>query len=348
VFLIRASRSPKKFLTIRKHFLRQLLDYTSPPVIPPFEGTAPRPLWSVMIPVYNCFDTLKETIASVLIQDPGKDQMQIEVVDDGSTDGDIKELVQQLGKGRIEYFRKEHNQGSLANFETCLNRATGKLIHLLHGDDKVRNGYYEKIGDLFEKCTNIGAAFCRYSTINDCGDVLWDHSKEMNEDGILDNWLYKIGSRQRLQYCTITVKREVYEKLGGFYGVTYGEDWEMWVRIAAHYDVAYTPEILAEYRLHTNSISHRSYMNGEHVREMHWVIESIQKWLPENLRKNLRDEALRNYAEYAMDVANSIWHHTGDRKITHKLMTETARMHLNKKILSKMMKIYTKMIINRR
>ena len=28
------------------------------------------------------------------------------------------------------------------------------------------------------------------------------------------------------------------------------EDWEMWVRIAAHYDVAYTPEILAEYRLH--------------------------------------------------------------------------------------------------
>jgi len=31
----------------------------------------------------------------------------------------------------------------------------------------------------------------------------------------------------------MVVKREVYEKLGGFYGVEYGEDWEMWVRIAA-------------------------------------------------------------------------------------------------------------------
>jgi glycosyltransferase involved in cell wall biosynthesis len=328
--------------------LRQISDYTSPPVIPPYEGTAPGPLWSVMIPVYNCYDTLKETIASILIQDPGEDQMQIEVVDDGSTDGNVNELVQQLGRGRIGYFRKEINQGSLANFETCINRAKGKLIHLLHGDDKVRSGYYEKISSLFEKYPSIGAAFCRYTTINDKSKVLWDHGKEMNEDGILDNWLYKIGSRQRLQYCTITVKREVYEKLGGFYGVTYGEDWEMWVRIAAHYEVAYTPEILAEYRVHKNSISHRSYMNAEHIQEMHWVIESIQKWLPEDLRKNLREEASKHYAEYAMDVANSIWHQTGNKKITHKLMMETAKMYFNREILSKMMKIYTKMLINRR
>jgi len=305
-------------------------------------------MWSVMIPVYNCFDTLAETINSVLIQDPGKEYMQIEVVDDGSTDGDVKELVEHLGKGRIEYFRKEHNEGSLANFETCISRARGVLVHLLHGDDRVRNGYYEKIGSLFEKYPQVGAAFCRYTTINEEGKVLWDHGKDLNKDGIIDNWLYKIGSRQRLQYCTITVKREVYEKLGGFYGVTYGEDWEMWVRIAAHYEVAYTPEILAEYRVHPNSISHRSYMDARHVRDMHWVIEAIQKWLPKHLRKDLKKEASKHYAEYAMDVANSIWHQTGNRKVTHKLMMETARMYFNKEILSKMVKIYTKMLINRR
>jgi hypothetical protein len=89
-------------------------------------------------------------------------------------------------------------------------------------------------------------------------------------------------------------------------------------------------------------------MNAEHIQEMHWVIESIQKWLPEDLRKNLREEASKHYAEYAMDVANSIWHQTGNKKITHKLMMETAKMYFNREILSKMMKIYTKMLINRR
>lgn len=301
-----------------------------------------------MIPAYNCYHTLGETITSVLIQDQGKEQMQIEVVDDGSTDGDVKELVERLGKGRVGYFRKEHNEGSLANFETCINRARGRLIHLLHGDDKLRPGYYQTIGDLFEKYPQVGAAFCRYSIINNEGKTMWDHGKEMNQDGVLDNWLYKIGSRQRLQYCTITVKREVYERLGGFYGVTYGEDWEMWVRIAAHYQVAYTPEILAEYRVHSNSISHQSYLNANHVREMKWVINSIQKWLPKDQKKDLKKQASKNYAEYAMSIAYNVWRNTGNKKVTHKLMMETAKMYFNKLIAAQMLKIYTKMLINRR
>lgn len=328
--------------------MRHILKYPSPPVIPPLEESQKRPLWSVMIPVYNCYQTLGETLASVVAQDRGEAQMQIEVIDDGSTDGNVKELVDSVGKGRVDYFRKEQNQGSLANFETCIKRSKGKFIHILHGDDKVRYGYYEKMTGLFEKYPQIGAAFCRYATINDRGKVLWDHGKEMNEDGILQDWLYKIGSRQRLQYCTISVKREVYEKLGGFYGVTYGEDWEMWVRIAAHYDVAYTPEILSEYRIHNNSISYQSYLDAKHVKDMAWVINTIQKWLPENAKEELRKEASRNYAEYSIRLANSIWHQTGNRKITHQLMMETGKMHFNRSIFSTMMKIYTKMLINRR
>ena len=301
-----------------------------------------------MIPAYNCISTLGETVTSVLMQALPEDVMQIEVVDDGSTDGNVEELIERLGKGRVKYFRHPENRGSLACFETCINRARGQLVHLLHGDDKVREGYYKTIGALFENYPEIGAAFSRFATINEKSDVLWNHRKEMDEEGVLDNWLYKIGSNQRLQYCCITVKREVYEKLGGFYGVTYGEDWEMWVRIAAHYPVAYTPQILAEYRVHSNSISHRSYMSLKHIRDMRWVMEAIQKWLPVSVRKELRQSASRHYAEYAIDIANSVWHQTGSRSMTHKLMMGTARLYLNRKILYKMMKIYTKMLINRR
>ena len=40
-----------------------------------------RPLWSVMIPTFNSAKYLRETLGSVLAQDPGPERMQIEVVD---------------------------------------------------------------------------------------------------------------------------------------------------------------------------------------------------------------------------------------------------------------------------
>jgi len=158
----------------------------------------------------------------------------------------------------------------------------------------------------------------------------------------------QIGHAQLIQPPAMVVKREVYERLGGFFAVHYGEDWEMWVRIAAHYEVAYTPEILAEYRMHSNSISHRSFLSIQHVKDMSWVMDAIQKWLPQEKQKELRRQASKHYAEYAMDVANNIWHQTGNRWVTHKLIMETTKMYINREILSKMMKIYTKMLINRR
>ena len=322
--------------------------YSSPPFIPPVKDGEQRPFWSVMIPVYNSFATLKETLLSVLLQDQGKDQMQIEVIDDGSTDGDVKQLIEYLAKGRVSYYRNEKNLGSLATFEICIKRARGNVIHLLHADDKIRSGYYSKIKTLFEQYPQTGAAFCRYATIDDRGNVLWEYSKEMNEDGILKNWLYKIASKQRLQYCTICVKREVYEKLGGFYGVTYGEDWEMWVRMAAHYEVAYTPEIFAEYRVHTNTISHKAIVNGGHVQDMFWVMDTIQKWLPQNQRKKLRKQSRQNYAYHILNVANNVWHATGERRLTHRLMLDAAKIYFNRIIPFRMMKIYIKMFISKR
>ncbi|MGI4728441.1 MAG: glycosyltransferase family 2 protein, partial [Janthinobacterium lividum] len=114
-----------------------------PPVILPVANLADRPLWSVMIPAYNCISFLGDTLKSVLVQDRGEAVMQIAVVDDCSTDGDVAALVEAIGKGRIQYFRQEQNSGSLRNFETCLNRAKGQWIHLLHGDDRIENGYYQ-------------------------------------------------------------------------------------------------------------------------------------------------------------------------------------------------------------
>jgi glycosyltransferase involved in cell wall biosynthesis len=319
----------------------------SPPIIRPYPDIPGRPLWSVMIPVYNSSHLLRSTLESILQQDPGQHQMQIMVVDDASTDANLEVMVQEIGRGRVMYYRQPRNVGSLKNFETCINMSQGLLVHILHGDDRVRVGYYERVASLFRQFPEIGAAFCRYDTIDENGKVLWTHTPEMEKDGVLDNWLLKIASKQRLQFCTITVKREVYEKLGGYYGVNYGEDWEMWARIAAHYKVGYTPEILAEYRMHTDSISSASFGNAHNIRDIRWVINTIQKLVPQEQRKQVYRAASKHYAHYALTIANLIWHRTQNKKSTHLQICEALKMHTDATMLINAAKIYTKMMIGR-
>src|SRR6266566_1236858 len=104
-----------------------------------------RPLWSVMIPTYNPrADYLEETLRSVLEQDPGPEQMQIEVVDDASADCP-EDVVQSIGSGRVAFIRQPTNCGAIANFNTCISRSRGELIHILHGDDFVLPGFYAHI-----------------------------------------------------------------------------------------------------------------------------------------------------------------------------------------------------------
>ena len=67
--------------------------YSYRAIIPPVPEGTPRPLWSVMILTYNCSNYLRETLVSVLAQDPGAYVMQIEVVDDHSTKMILKLLL---------------------------------------------------------------------------------------------------------------------------------------------------------------------------------------------------------------------------------------------------------------
>lgn len=297
-----------------------------------------------MIPVYNCAHLLRQSLQSVLMQ--YQPNMQVQVVDDGSTDANVEALVREIGGERVTYYRQPENVGSLKNFETCLKNARGRLVHILHADDRVCMGYYQKMETLFARFPQAGAAFCRYQHIDENNAAIWCPDKEAPEDGVLHNWLLKIATRQRLQFCCITVKRSVYENLGGFYGVTYGEDWEMWARIAQKYAVVYTPEVLAEYRTHSNSISSRSYNTAQNIRDIKWVIAAIQKMVPETDKERAKKEAYKNYAAYVLVIANNLWHTTHNKKATHRQIKEGLAMHPGLGLLYQAAKIYAKMLLH--
>jgi len=241
-----------------------------------------RPRWSVMIPTYHCADYLAETLRSVLRQDAGPDAMQIEVVDDHSTADDPEQVTREVGGGRVSFFRQPANVGHVRNFNACLQQSRGMLVHLLHGDDAVRDGFYSALGAAFEREPGIGAAFCRFIAMDESGH--WQTIAPLMAPvaGVLPNWLGNIARGQRLQPPSIVVRREVYERLGGFDDriQSYGEDWEMWTRIAAHYPVWYEPEPLAIYRLRTASLSRGAVSTGQNVRDLACAIAINRALLP--------------------------------------------------------------------
>ncbi|MBE9178457.1 glycosyltransferase [Oculatella sp. LEGE 06141] len=253
--------------------------------IAPVPEECDRPLWSVMIPTYNCAAYLRHTLTSVLAQAPAPDLMQIEVVDDHSTQDDPEAVVAEVGQGRVAFYRQPQNMGYIRNFETCLQRSRGHLIHLLHGDDGVRSGFYVTLQQPFEQHPEIGAAFCRHIYMDENGHWRRLSPLEQPTSGLFEQGLEKIVVRHPIQTPSIVVRREVYEQLGGFDRrfSCCGEDWEMWVRIAAAYPVGYVVEPLAIYRSHSTSLSGRSVRSGAYIRDMRLANDIVQSYLPQYL-----------------------------------------------------------------
>jgi GT2 family glycosyltransferase len=275
--------------------------------IPAVPVESDRPLWSVMIPTYNCARHLRDTLQSVLAQDAGPGTMQIEVVDDHSTADDPRAVVAELGQGRVGFYRQERNVGHVRNFNTCLRRARGHLVHLLHGDDMVRTGFYRRFEQVFNRRSDVGAVFCDQVIVDEDGRIMHGSRPLDPKGGVLDRWLERIAEGQRLQTPSIAVRRSVYEEIGGFDArLNYCEDWEMWVRIAAHYPVWYVPEPLAVYRIHRSSISGRQARTGANIQDLRRGVEINRTLLPVDTAERISRKAYRNIAMGALRRARRI------------------------------------------
>ena len=262
-----------------------------------------RPWWSVMIPTFNCNPFLPATLESVLEQDPGPAAMQIEVVDDHSAE-DPAGIVDAIGVGRIGYFRQDRNVGITKNFATCLDRARGRLVHLLHGDDCVRAGFYAQMSRLFESHPGIGAAFCRHAFIDESGREFAVSEPEQDFPGVLANALERLALEQRIMTPSMVVRRDIYEQLGGFDDrLPCSEDWEMWVRIAAHHPIGYLPSPLASYRMHPNSNTGRNTQNAANMRYTRDAIDMFRAYLPAADAGRIARRARETYALSALDFA---------------------------------------------
>ena len=261
-----------------------------------------------MVPAYNCAAYLGDTLRSVLVQDLGPEQMQIEVVDDGSAE-DLESIVREVGGGRVGYHRQPSNVGHIANFATCLERSRGEFVHLLHGDDIVRPGFYRTLGAGFDS-SEAGACFCNWEIIDSAGTSTAVADLEQAEAGLLDDALARLAAEQRIVTPAIAVRRSVWERLGGFDPrLICAEDWEMWVRIAAHYPIWYEPRCLAAYRRHERSNSGRHFADASELGYTLLAMQIFRPLLPRSRARAILAVARRAYCRSALATARRLAAH---------------------------------------
>lgn len=235
--------------------------------IRPVEGGGERPLWSVMTPTFNCAELLRQTLASVLAQDPGPALMQIEVIDDHSTKDDPGSVVRDLAPGRVQFYQKPINEGAIANFNTCIARSRGQLIHILHGDDWVEPSFYEAVAKAFELHPEVEIVFTRAFNVDEAGN-LDSLSARIASFESPDNDASPLFYENPIRTPGVVVRRKLYERIGGFEPtLIHAADWEMWIRCISSSKALFINRPLVSYRYFAGNDTGRLQRSAENLRD---------------------------------------------------------------------------------
>jgi len=151
--------------------------------------------------------------------------------------------------------------------------------------------------------------------------------------GRLPDALRRLAQEQRIMTPSIAVRRKVYEALGGFdKRLACSEDWEMWVRIAAHYAVWYEPRVLASYRMHQASNTGRHYRLAEELEFTRQAIEIFRDYLPPDQTRDIRRRARAAYAATALRNARG-FAKAGDRQGMYAHLRAAIRLSARKSMI---------------
>jgi glycosyltransferase involved in cell wall biosynthesis len=209
-----------------------------------------RPLVSFVIPSFNYGRFVGEAVDSILAQTFG--DLEILVVDGGSTDGETREVLTRLGRPKTEIFLREGRFLVGDNRNYGIARARGKYIACLDADDRIRSTFLEKALFLLET-----QGYDMVSTaLESCGSENRVYSVTRYPS------LADIVHSNQVPNCVV-FRRELWEASGGFVDSGLGteyihEDWRLWMRFAAlgARIANLVEEPLFLYRVHRASLSH--------------------------------------------------------------------------------------------
>ena len=204
------------------------------------------PIVSVVIPAYNAQGFIADAVRSALAQTYR--DLEVIVVDDGSTDGTLTELE---GFGDRIRVHQQANQGVAAARNAGAQMAHGGWIAFLDADDLWLPHKLERqlaagaAPMLFTDRLNIGAR----------GDLPEVQSEVTPMRGG-DLFTVLLGEGNFITNTSVMMRRALFETMGGFYtGLNGTEDWDLWIRVAERHEIGFVDEPLVRYRFHPGGLS---------------------------------------------------------------------------------------------
>ena len=229
---------------------------------------------SVVIPTYNRENTLRKSIKSVTKQT--YDQIEILVVDDGSTDN-THELVQQMTSEdqRIRYLKNTGAKGVSDARNTGIRAAKGEFIAFNDSDDYFHK---DKISKQIEKFGDADFCFGRFEKIIDHKEYVIPSDEY--DDTELNGDIYELLLHDNLIGCpTLMVRHALLDKTGGFdTSFPALEDYDMALRLAKNGKAAFVGDVILDSDFTEESIS---ASNGNFVAAS---IMILQKYLPDIIK----------------------------------------------------------------
>lgn len=218
---------------------------------------AVNPLVSIVIPVYNGSNYMREAIDSALAQT--YPNLEIIVVNDGSSDGGETERIALSYGDKIRYIHKP-NGGVSSALNVGIQAMNGEYLSWLSHDDVYTPTKVESQIRLLEELTDPRAiAFCSTQQIDR------DSAPMGSPSG------YDLPVRQSIPWeralshiidhscngCALLIPRHAFDACGGFHeGLRYSQDFLMWMRFfLAKYTLVYDREALVLSRVHPQQVT---------------------------------------------------------------------------------------------
>ncbi len=208
---------------------------------------------TIMIPVYNGSNYLKEAIESALAQT--YKNKEVVVVNDGSTDDGKTAAIAKSFGNKIKYYEKE-NGGVSTALNLGIKKATGDYICWLSHDDLYYPNKVERQMEEIEKYDENTILFSDFDLIDENGVKF--NEIHYNHEVLMEKPDYAV-LRGMIGGITLLIPKHAFEKTGEFkVELRCTQDYDMWFRMLENYKFIHMPENLTMTRIHRNQDTNTS------------------------------------------------------------------------------------------
>jgi len=233
---------------------------------------------TVAIPTYNRAELLKSSLGSVLSQD--YPDFRVVVLDNASTD-DTEAVVRSFADQRVTYIRNARNLGILGNFNRAIEVNTSPYLNLFMDDDVMLPGFLRESILMLEAHPGVGFSFALCRRIDLLGQPLDLQDSKGVPEGVIDGREFlRLHTERRA--CTIypsssLMRAAALASVGNFEDrhSEHAIDLNLYLRLAARFDVALIPKELIQVRHHPGQESASHWRSGQGSGELAELAELI-------------------------------------------------------------------------